>query len=543
MRSLIHLFGLGFSGFLLCCGATPASSAESVTKPLAEAAVPTARTLSHGGIVTAESKDGEVRYAAAGHLPGTAPEHLIFEIGSISKVFTGLLLAQAVTEHKVTLDSTIAQLLGKDQRFADPRVGAITLRQLSTHTSGLPRLPENFGVGVKKGDPYASYDREKLLAGLAEMKLPGDGPFELDYSNLGVGLLGDLLSRVYDKPWEDLVKEKITGPFGMNDTVIALSPEQESRFVPPYDGDKKVKAWNFDALKGCGALRSTASDMVIFGKALLHPEQTPLKDAIALMEQPQTKAGDIGLNLMISVLDGKKIYEHNGGTAGFRSFLQVEPGTGTVRVLLANNAHAPLEKVLADARGEKPRVRDSGTLLTKEQLAAYPGIYKMNEHVKFTMVLRGDQLWTKLTGQTFLRLFPHELPDRFFLKAVAAEIQFTRGEQSVTELTLFQNGRTLKAQKLPDAVPDFKFPTEKQLAAYTGTYTLSPKTVFTLTVKNATLFAQLTGQEAVPVFETRNDRFEYDVVDAALEFQRDKTGKITALLLHQNGIVQRAIKR
>jgi hypothetical protein len=262
------------------------------------------------------------------------------------------------------------------------------------------------------------------------------------------------------------------------------------------------------------------------------------------MEQPENKQGDIGLNVMISELDGKKVYEHNGGTAGFRSLLQVEPETGTVRVLLANNAHAPLEKVLAEARGEKPRVRDSGILLTKDQLASFPGIYKINEHARFTVVQRGDQLWTKLTGQTFLRLFPHELPDRFFFKAVAAEIQFSRhDEQEVTDLTLFQNGRTLKAERLPDALPEFRFRTEKELAPYTGTYVLAPKVLFIITVKNGTLFAQLTGQEAMPVFETRGDWFEYDVVEAVLEFQRDQSGKIVALLLHQNGTTQRAVKK
>jgi hypothetical protein len=438
----------------------------------------------------------------------------------------------------------VANIVGKEIAFADPRIQAITLRQLATHTSGLPRLPPNFSSGPrKKDDPYAAYDREMMMAALTSMNLQGEPPYEFDYSNFGVGLLGDLLSRVYDKPWEELIREKITGPLGMHDTAMTLDEKQKQRFVIPYEGAKRVKPWNFAALCGCGSLHSTASDLVIFGEALLHPEQTPFKEAITLMEQPQDKDGDIGLNLMISDLDGQKVYEHNGATAGYRSQLQVEPDTGTVRVLLSNNAQAALGKVLAEARGEKPRLRESGKLVTPEQLASYTGIYKINEYTRFDVVARGDQLWDKLTGQGFLRLFPHEDEDRFFYKAVAAEIQFIREGDRITGLMLFQNGRAQKAQKLPDPVPDFLFPTAKQLAAYTGTYVINPKAIFTVRVRGTVLTAQLTGQEPLPVYETRDDWFEYDRVKAALEFERDQHGRITALILHQNGTDQRAEKR
>lgn len=515
------------------------------TKPLSEAANTLAKSLPKGGIVTAERVGDTVKYAVAGKLEpsGVAPERVIFEIGSISKVFTGLLLAQAVTEGKATLDTTLQQQLGKEQSFTDARVGLITLHQLATHTSGLPRIPEDLAAGPDPLDPYAHYDRAKLYSYLAKVKLKGEAPYAKSYSNLGMGLLGDVLSRVYGKPWDALIAEKITGPLGMKDTVVVLNDEQQKRFAPAYDGEKSVKPWNLASLKGAGALRSTAADLMIFGEALLHPEKTLLKDAFALMLTPQTKEDDIGLAIFLSKLYDQRVYEHSGGTGGYRSSFHVMPGSNTVQIVLINNAIMEGSSVIAASHHQKPRITPSDKLVSKDELAAYEGVYPIDATARFTVVRRDDQLWTQLTGQTFLQLHPHEKTDRFFLKEVAAEIQFVREGDKITSLTLFQNGREVKARKSTDPAPTIKFRPADELAAYTGTYELTPKLLFTLKVTNVTLFAQLTGQGFAPVFEKRDDWFEYDIVTAALEFERDKDGKVIAVKLHQNGAIQRAVKK
>jgi D-alanyl-D-alanine-carboxypeptidase/D-alanyl-D-alanine-endopeptidase len=166
-----------------------------------------AKRLEKGAVVTAEVVKGEVRFAAAGTIEpqGTAPEKVLFEIGSISKVFTGLLLAQAVVEKKVTLDTTLREVMGEKQKFAEPEVASITLGQLATHTSGLPRLPSLMIPAAAMPNPYAAFDRAMLDMAVADQKLEGKASYNLSYSNYGVGLLGDLLSRVYDKSWEQLV--------------------------------------------------------------------------------------------------------------------------------------------------------------------------------------------------------------------------------------------------------------------------------------------------------------------------------------------------
>lgn len=526
-----------------CLPAMPA--AATATRPLSEAAATLKKDLPKGAIVTGERIGGKISYAVTGSTGAdkAPPEQSVFEIGSITKVFTGILLAQAVLEKKVTLETPLREVMGKAQTFADSRVGAITLRQLATHTSGLPRIPDDLFVGADPVDPYAHYDRARLDACIARVKLLGEPPFESSYSNLGVGLLGDVLSRVYGKPWEQLIAEKITKPLGMKDTTVTLDAGQQTRLAPPYEGVKQVKPWNDQALAGCGALRSTAADMMIFGGAILHPGESPLKEALALVMQPHAPEGDVGLCLMISKFDGQREYHHAGGTGGYRASLQVLPESDTVRVVLVNNAALDSGRVLGAVRDEKPRASESDKVLTAAQLAAYEGVYPIGQQARFTILRRGDQLWTQLTGQGFLRLFSHEQEDRFFLKVVAAEIQFHREGGRIVSLTNHQNGRELTARKSNDPVPQITFRSPKELAAYAGTYELAPGYVFKVKVADAVLFVQLTGQPFAPVFEKRDNWFEYDVVNAAIEFERDEGGRIVALKLHQNGAVQRAARK
>ncbi len=510
-------------------------------RTLAEAALREAKGLEAGCIVTGERIGTEVRFAMAGKAPetnGRPPEKIVFEIGSITKVFTGLLLAQAVVEKKVTLDTTVGSLLDPKLKFADPRIAAITLKQLSTHTSGLPRLPGNLAAGAAEDDPYAHYDEKRLLAYLTSAKLDGEGPYSCSYSNLGVGLLGHLLGKVDGTSWEKAVVTKICLPLGLNDT--AVEPAQLPLAVP-HAGGKVVKPWHLDAVAGAGALRSTAADLMKFGEAMLHPEKTPLKDAFAIALQAQADApamgGQIGLGVFLGMFDGQRVLNHDGGTGGYSSSLQVIPSKEVVRVALINNNSLSGSAVIAamsDVKAATPR-KQKEMALPAETMAEYPGVYELDRDARFTVLLRDGQLWVNLTGQAFLRAFA-KAPDRFFYKAVDAEIAFNRDQGQIQSLTLFQNGRELMARRTPAPPPNYKLRTAKELQPYAGEYLLMGAKKLTLTVRGGTLFAQLEGQPALPVFETSPDHFDYDVVKAALQFTRDANREIKSLTLFQNGL-------
>lgn len=516
---------------------------------LADAAKLSAKSLpkDKGIIVTAEARGEQPAVnSLAGSSPpaDVPPEKILFEIGSVTKVFTGLLLAQAVTEGKTTLDTSLKRVLGIKQEFADPRIGEITLKQLITHTSGLPRLPANLNAGANPNDPYAHFDRDKLCAALKAAKLPSDGPFPVDYSNFGVGLLGELLACLYEKTWAELVAEKITGPLGMKDTGVDLTKAQQARLAPPFAGEKKAHPWHLSSLAGAGALRSTSADLVLFGRALLHPDNTPFPQAIKLLLQPQTAGGEIGLGIFIGKIDGKPIYEHSGGTGGYRSLLRLHPDTDQVQVVLINNGALDPMEVINATRVETARKTDADKKLTAEELEAFTGIYQ-DGPAAFTILRHDDHLKARLSGQIFLKVHPHETADRFFYKQVPAELQFLRDPTTskVISLTLFQNGRELVFKKSELPLPSIKFRSDKDLAPYAGTYTLLIGGEFQIEVVQNHLLAKLTGQDFLPVFETKDDWFDYDVVKASLQFERRDDGQIVALYLHQNGLVQLAVKK
>ncbi|HEV3073676.1 MAG TPA: serine hydrolase [Thermoanaerobaculia bacterium] len=537
------------------CACAGAQAAEP--PPFAVEAASRAPTLGHGAIATAERRGGRWELAlageafAAGH-PVVAPEKVLFEIGSISKVFTGLLLADAVVDGKLALADTLAQRL--PVKFEHPETGAVTLRQLATHTSCLTRLPDNM-TRADTADPYALYDDRALFEYLATAQLDGRPPCAPAYSNLAFGVLGVVLERAYGKPWETLVHEKIAGPLGMADTVQHLSPEQRARLADPWDGKQPAHEWTFDAMAGCGALRSTTADMSKFAEALLAGAKGPLAKAWPLLagdyvEMPAI-GGKVGLALEHVTFDSRDgfgdSYGHEGGTGGYRSIVEVWPANGRAVVVLASNAVAlPLAWLAVWRTSGEERVARQEVALPLATLGDYVGMYSIDKQLRFTILRRGDGLVARLTGQPFFVIFP-SAKDEFFYKVVDAQLSFHRNAAGAVDLlTLHQNGRDLPAKRDPSPAPRIEFPNAAALAGYAGEYDFGqfqPGAKLTVTVSADTLFVQLTGQPASPVFCVARDRFEYDVVAAAVTFERDGTGKVVAMTLHQNGMDMRAPRR
>ena len=501
------------------------------------AAAQAAKAIPGACIVHGESRAGSRRFTLHGEAPGKEgdPEQALFEIGSISKVFTGLLLAIAVDEKQLSYQSTLSDLT--DISFTDPAVGRITLLQLATHTSGLPRLPTGYAFDLLD-DPYADYDRQKLDAWLKTASLEGEPPYDASYSNLGFGLLGDLLSRAYGKTWNELVQEKIAGPLRLTDTTQHPSAEQLGRLMPPRSGSEAGHRWRFSALAGAGALYSTASDLLRFGEAFIHPDQTPfakpIREVTTIHSRAHGLGGPIGLGMMVRQRHGKPEFSHSGGTGGYRSHLQILPEDELIHAILINHSDSAPAALLnaADHRSEQETV--DTIELDKAALDRLVGIYQIGPASKFTVIRRDELLMAQLTGQPFIALDPLT-PTRFRYRGVDAELQFNPGNEKPVGLTLFQNGREIEAKRTAERPPSILFPKAAQLAAYEGNYKLGFGGVLKITARGDTLFAQLTNQPAFPVFMTEQDRFQYLVTEAALEFKRDANEEVRGLILHQNG--------
>lgn len=531
--------------------AGPATAAEAPA-PLLPAVQKAAGALPAGGFVLAEIEGDKVTFAAAGQpVPraGLAPERVLFEIGSITKVVTALLLGQTVLEGKVTLDDPIAQHLPRDLVLA-PATAALTLGQLATHTSGLPRLPTNFRP-ANPADPYADYDVAQLYAFLRDYRPEKPAPQPADYSNLGFGLLGHLLERIHGQTYAELLAQRITGPLGLRDTVITLNADQQARFATPYSGSTAVSPWRLGALSGAGAIRSTAADLARFAQALLAKEKNPLTDAWGFIREPRAPFGarpaQIGLAILLARRGDDLVYHHSGGTGGFRTYLELLPARNRATVLLLNNdTLEPASDVASGRRppgaapANKPAER-AETPLAAEARPAYAGVYAIDAHSRFTVALdEAGRLRARLTGQGFLPLY-HAGHDRFFARSVAAEFQFHRDAAgAINALTLHQNGNEVPAQRTAGAAPPLRFPKATELKAYAGRFQLAPNLVFEIAPRGDNLWVKLTGQPALPVACDASDHFVYEVVPAALTFSRDANGQVIAVTLHQNGRDQRA---
>ncbi len=280
---------------------------------------------------------------------GTAKPDSVFEIGSITKTFTGLLLAQLVEQQRVRLDEPVRALLPPGT-VAAPSGPEIALVDLSAQRSGLPRMPDKFHP-ADAADPYADYDDKALFAYLAGhgVALP-DKP-EFAYSNLGVGLLGEALAERGGRTYDALLHDEIAGPLGMTDTGVALTAATAARFITGHDSSHKpTHAWNLNALVGAGGIRSTAADMLTYLEAQLHPEQLPRaarsapagKTLAAALAASHVVHGDAMAGMHIALAwfrhDATGGFWHDGATGGYSSFAAFVPDADLAVIVLSNTS-------------------------------------------------------------------------------------------------------------------------------------------------------------------------------------------------------------
>jgi serine-type D-Ala-D-Ala carboxypeptidase/endopeptidase len=277
---------------------------------------------------------------------GIAKPDSVFEIGSISKTFTGLILAQMVEQKSVQLSEPVRELLPSGT-VTKPASGAeITLLDLSDQHSGLPRLPDNFSP-ANPANPYADYDTKHLYAYIAKhgVALPSNAPF--GYSNLGVGLLGAALANRANLSYNDLLHQQITGPLHMDDTAVVLTPSMRARFIEGHDSTHhSAQAWDLDALAGAGGIRSTAADMLTYLEAQLHPDKlsavsTPQgKTLPAAINASHTIHAEVSPGVHIALNwfhnDAAGSFWHNGATGGYSAYTLFNSDKDFALIVLLN---------------------------------------------------------------------------------------------------------------------------------------------------------------------------------------------------------------
>lgn len=382
----------------------------------------------------------------------------VFEIASLTKVLTALLLADMANRQRVKLDAPVSTCLPEGVKVPQHGGKQITFLDLATHSSGLPLRPTNLTsqTGLNK---YAGYTLEQLYQALATFELPREPGSAFEYSNWGFGLLGNALGHCAGMSYEALLAARVTGPLGMHDTMFVPSSSLRSRLATAYD-DKLQPVPNQDlgALAGSGGLYSTVDDLLDFVELFLGRGPQPLAAAAAIMVEPQRPADDernrMGLGWRVQTLDdGQTLWSH-GRADGYRSFMGFDPQARLAVVGLTNAAtNAGVDDIGAHVLNPRMGVARLHRRITvaADVLDRYVGRYKFEDGGRMTVVRQGQELLLQMDGQQ--EPFPvlATAPREFFPDDVEAQFVFSdSGAGPAQSLVLNQNGKSFRAERVAE---------------------------------------------------------------------------------------------
>ena len=465
----------------------------------------------------------------------------VYEIGSISKVFTGILLADMVQKGIVKLDDPVQKYLPEGVKMPILDGKTITLEHLVTHTSGLPRMPENFSP-ADPSNPYVDYSEMQLYEFLNGHKLRRP-PGQAEYSNYGMGLLGHILAKKMGIPYEQILIKNICNPIGMLDTSISLNDSQKKRVPTPYNAVlNPVTLWDITTLAGAGGIRSTCNDMIKFIKANISDDNKSFTQTLHMSHQERHKNGmSIGLAWHI-LPDGTRW--HNGGTGGFHSWLGILPSQKAGVVVLANTANMQITqfgfKVMRIALGEDvgpPKSRKEIKLST-DGLESYTGVYSLAPNFNISVMVKSGVLIAQATGQGKIPFYP-ESKTKFFCKLVDAQISFVLDKDgNFDHLILHQGGLDQKA--FPRKAIDVS---SEVLESYVGEYMFLPNYPIRITLEQGKLMVQGPNMNNLQLFPESENMFFLKENETKISFVPNTDGKVQYLIQHHPGEIDQKIAR
>ena len=332
--SMVRAFCLA----LICIIATSALAAEGYDDSI-QAFLHEIFDYKNCGMVVGIVDEHGVKTFSAGKLDNGTDDDVnadtVFEIGSVTKTFTALLLFDAVERGEVQLDDPVAKYLPDTVKMPTHGGKEITLANLAAQDSGLPFNADNL-TGNDWAERFRTYTVEKMYAFLSGYTLTQDPGAKFQYSNLGMGLLGHVLGRKADRHFESLIVERICQPLKMDSTCITLSPELKSRFATGHDEAGKPAA-NFElpAIGGAGAIRSTVNDMLKFVAANLGLTPSPLVASMQKTHEIRHRNATVrdtfpGRSAFPWFDEGvftppdSDFLGHAGGTGGYNSFVGLD---------------------------------------------------------------------------------------------------------------------------------------------------------------------------------------------------------------------------
>jgi CubicO group peptidase (beta-lactamase class C family) len=502
------------------------------------------------GVLEADGSTRVVSYGSAG--PGTRPlgPRSVFEIGSITKTFTGTILAHMVARGEVALADPVYIYLPGDVKVPSYDGREITLLDLATHTSGLPPLPDNHRP-VDMQDPYADYPVETMYAFLSGHELRRAPGAEFEYSNLGFGILGHALARAAGTSFKELLRQRVLEPLGMDMTGYGLEGELADWMTRGHAGGETVPYWfTTEAIDGAGGPRSDAEDMLRYLQANLGPAGTPLERAMRTAQEPRRPMGQgdrmVGLAWQSFTLNGRPIVMHGGSTGGFSTQIAFDPEKRVGVVVLTNDTRFG-DNLGTDLIVHEPPPENVAVVVEPDALASYAGHYALASGVPMYVRIEDDGFLTiQAPMSPRIRLYA-ESDTSFFAKREEWRVTFSVDEAGVVVgLVLDWNGREQRYARVGSQIPPspvvagnaFSPVSTEEVARYAGTYLLEiggRKHELRIFGGDDGLMAEPQGQGVTPLVSEGEHAFVFVVNPGIRLVFSLENGRADSVTLHQGG--------
>ena len=405
-----------------------------------------------GVVVGAVINGNNVTYFSIGDTTNLETlKHQFFEIGSISKVFTSLLLQTAVNNKEISLDDFALKYMPSGHKTPMFSNENFTIKQLTNHTSGLVRMPGNFSP-KNPMNPYADYTQDQLFQYLDTASLLYKPGLKSEYSNLGVALLGNILERQLKTPIEKLWNDRIFKPFGMTETYVTVPQKLTNRRMMGYSFQTERQFWDLPTFAGAGGIKSTISDMAIFAQSCIQSKNPIVRNLVAstsvtTFEESETM--DLGLGWYKRKRLPKTILMHSGQTGGFSSFIGLDTLNSVGIVLLTNNTGIVLADLGQYFLDTTKIVQELRPFISVEDsvLSKYVGVYKLDESMNLTVTKENGNLFLQATGQEKFQLYAHNTW-KFFLKVTQADVEFLENKKGVIDRLKLLQGAEFVCKKI-----------------------------------------------------------------------------------------------
>jgi serine-type D-Ala-D-Ala carboxypeptidase/endopeptidase len=502
------------------------------------------------GLLEADGSTRIISHGTSGGRP-LGPRS-VFEIGSVNKTFTGTLLADMVAKGEVALTDPISKYLPQGVTAPSLAGREITLLDLVTHHSGLPRLADN-QKPADPANPYADYTIEKLYAFLNAHQLRREPGSAAEYSNLGMGLLGHLLARASGRSYVDLVRQRILDPLGMTMTGYALDGEIATWMTKGHDASgKEVPYWfATEAIQGAGGLRSNVEDMLKYLKANVGAPGSDLQRAMRVAHQVQKsiEGGSVGLAWQMRPYKGRTMITHGGGTAGFSTMVSFDPDKRVGFVMLVNQGQFQ-DDVGDDFLRRGPPLAIPEVKVPRAVLGKYVGEYEVAPGRHFVIRLEKDDTLTFQAPNNVRFQLYAESETKFFTKRAPWRVTFNKAivGDEIVGLDADLEGTPRSGKKVSsggppprvvagNAVPELPV-TAEDIARYQGTYAIeAPTSTLDLRVfgENGQLKVHPANQNISRLLPVGNHQFVLDA-DKRIRLVFTVVGdRAESVTLHQAG--------